>query len=148
MKKITVIKRPWSKSYPDWPVLELTFHLQRVVSPYITHYFLPSLILARPSWALFWIPPTMYPAHIPLVLTNFLAICVIWRGMKDELKMTSYMTALGIYIGRNMAFIIVVMIEYILVLLYYDNQKKKKQKMKNKPINARQEAELGFDITA
>ena len=54
--------------------------------------------------------------------------------------MTSYMTALGIYIGGNMAFIVVVMIKYILVLLYYDNQKKKKQKMKTKPINAMQEA--------
>ena len=60
--------------------------------------------------------------------------------------MISYMTALEIYVIGNMAFIVIVMIEYILVLIYEDNQKKKKQK-KTKPNNAMQEAELGLDIT-
>ena len=145
IKNITVIKRPWSKSYTEWPVLELTFHLQRVISPYITQYFLPTLILTKLSWASFWVPPTIYPARIALVLTNFLALCVIQRGVKYELPMTSYMTALEIYVVVNMAFIVIVMLEYILVLVLEDNQKRKNLGTKTKPRNSMQEREIGLD---
>ena len=144
IEDITVIKRNWSVSL-DWPVLELTFHLQRDISPYITQYFLPTLILTALSWASFWIPPNIYPARIALVLTNFLALCVIQRGMKHELPMTSYMTALEIYVVGNMAFIVIIMIQYILVLLYEDSKKRKNQEKKTKPNNAMQESEIGLN---
>ena len=55
------------------------------------------------------------------------------------------MTALEIYVVGNMAFIVIIMIQYILVLLYEDSKKRKNQEKKTKPNNAMQESEIGLN---
>ena len=54
--------------------------MKRLTSPYITAYYVPSTFIVMLAFVSFWIPAAAHPARVALVVTNFLASCVIYRG--------------------------------------------------------------------
>ena len=77
---LTTLNYTRKKANYPFTVLSLQIPLKRFLSPYITQYYLPSAILVILCWGSFWIPATVYPARIALILTNCLSTCVIIRG--------------------------------------------------------------------
>ena len=107
--------RPWS-SRTNVSVLVWQFELKRLFTRHIVTYFMPTTVLAFLSFVSFWIPKDAVPARIALVLTNFLSICVILRGVASELPRIEYITPLEVYLITSITFILVVMVEYVLVM--------------------------------
>ena len=77
--------------------------------------YFPSAALVLLSFTSFWVPPTVVPARVALIVTNFLASCVILRGLGAELPKTVSMTSIEKYVIVNLAFIALVCVEFLLV---------------------------------
>ena len=95
--------------------LDLRIIVTRSSSAFISQYFLPSALLVVLFFASFWAPRSAVPARTALGLTNFLASCVILRGMSANLPQTNYLTILKIYVIVNMSFIMKVLLKFLLV---------------------------------
>ena len=113
--KTNSFKRPWSKKFNE-TVLVWEFELKRLYTRYIVTYILPTTVIVFLTFVSFWIPQDIVPVRIALVLTNFLSICVILRGLSSELPKVDYITPLEVYLIASITFILVVMVEYVLVM--------------------------------
>ena len=63
----------------------------------------------------FWIPAAAHPARVALVVTNFLASCVIYRGADSNTPPTGDLNPLEKYLMMDMIVMMLVMMEYLLV---------------------------------
>ena len=117
---------PPSSSVPfhaeDFYELVITFILDRNLSFYLYHYYLPSVLLVLLTLASFWIPPKAVPARITLIVINFLAINVILEDIIDNITKLPYRTLLEIFQTLNQVFILIAMIEYVLALRFRDKR--------------------------
>ena len=112
--------RVWDTGLSDGKtrtMLVWSIHMKRLSSPYFTAYYIPSTFIVALTFVSFWVPPQAYPARVALVVTNFLASCVIYRGADGDTPPTKNMNPLEMYLMMNMAYIMIVMLEYILVIV-------------------------------
>ena len=93
--------------------------MKRLTSPYITAYYVPSTFIVMLAFVSFWIPAAAHPARVALVVTNFLASCVIYRGADSNTPPTGDLNPLEKYLMMNMIVMMLVMMEYLLVIAQF-----------------------------
>uniref|UniRef100_A0A914WZB8 Uncharacterized protein n=1 Tax=Plectus sambesii TaxID=2011161 RepID=A0A914WZB8_9BILA len=100
-------------------VLAADFVLVRQQGYYILHLYLPTCMIVVLSWVSFWINKEAAIARCSLGVTTVLTLTTLRLGVRDELPVVDYSTAMDIFLIVSFCFVLAALVEYIII--HYSN---------------------------
>ncbi|OWA54900.1 Glutamate-gated chloride channel [Hypsibius exemplaris] len=96
----------------DYVILTVDLTFQRLLSSYVSHYFLPTVVMVMITWLAFWIHPDMVTPRILLSVLSLLTVYHLQTGPLSGSFPTA--TALTLWGEICVAFIVLALLETVL----------------------------------
>ena len=93
----------------------LNFHLTRNRGFFVTHIYVPSVLIVILSWVNFWLTIDAVPARISLGLLTVLTMTTQSATASADLQRVSYVKALDVWLAACMFFVFAALIEFAYV---------------------------------
>merc|ERR1712141_399098 len=91
--------------------------MDRILSPFLFKYYLPSFAIVTASSISFIIPLTAIPGRVAFMVTQFLTLTNLFIYQMNESPSGTLMNALGVYLLVSLFFVVSTMFEFAVVLL-------------------------------
>ena len=118
----------------DFDVLILDLHLHRRIEFYLTHNYIPAILVVIISWLSFWVDRECAPARVGMGITTILTMTTLLIGVGQQgLPVVSYIKALDWYYIGCFLFVFVGLCEYSVVNYFSTKHKTflKEQRLKD-----------------
>ncbi|XP_034299974.2 glycine receptor subunit alpha-2-like isoform X2 [Magallana gigas] len=96
----------------EFSCLEAKLFIQRNLGLYMSHVFIPSMMIVILSWLSFWIHLDHVPARVSLGVICVLTMTTQSSGIRSSLPVLSYIKAIDIWLAAGLLFVFAALLEY------------------------------------
>ncbi|XP_013421059.1 gamma-aminobutyric acid receptor subunit beta [Lingula anatina] len=117
--------------------LALDLYLDRNMGYYLTHIYIPSILIVVISWVSFWLHEDAVPARIALGITTVLTMTTLISTTNQALPKISYLKSIDVYLVTCFVMVFASLLEYAAVN-YLGKLAKHKTKLPEMPNQSKQ----------
>ena len=99
----------------EFSLLTLHVHFHRRIEFYLTHYYIPAILVVVISWLSFFVDREFAPARVGMSITTIFTMSTLLTGDQQNLPVVSYVRALDWYYIGCFIFVFAALCEFGIV---------------------------------